>query len=397
MIIRLLSRSLMKSSFVLVMLSLWLTGCANDSEEWSEVTVKQVDIAVKASGELGSAELLTINPPMVSNMWQYKIQFMVPEGSMVKKGQRLVSFDSSQLQQQLRVKQSELDKAEKNLESTQLNAEQQSESLKLALAEKNMNRDKAKRKWEQSDDLVSSVDIKQLKLDYQLSLLDVEQAEFQLEHYNKEADTKYKVTQNDVERLQNDVERLKREIQRMTVVAPKSGMVIYTSHNGEKPVVGSSIWQGRSVMEIPSMEKMIVKADIDEVDAKKIALGQLVEIKIDAISDQVFTGKITKLGQVYRPKSHDVPSVVFDAEVMIDNPNTELMRPGMSARLSIFVNSYEKAITVPSEAIYYDNDTAFVTVDGLVGKEQRTVVVGPLVGDEIVVLSGLQEKERVLL
>ena len=95
---------------------LWTLTACQSSEDLSE-TIKagdQVDdFGVQASGVIVSTQQLAINPPVVKDNWQYKIKYMIPEGSAVEKGDLILSFDASQLKQKLAVKNSELAKEKK--------------------------------------------------------------------------------------------------------------------------------------------------------------------------------------------------------------------------------------------------------------------------------------------
>ncbi len=105
---------------------------------------------IQASGEIISANNIIISPPQVKRMWRYKITWMAPEGRIIKKGKRLISFDNSQLKQTLKSKQNQLQTDKKKLETTLLENEAKSEELKLKLAEAKMNLEKAQLKWQQT-------------------------------------------------------------------------------------------------------------------------------------------------------------------------------------------------------------------------------------------------------
>ena len=129
---------------------------------------------------------------------------------------------------------------------------------------------------------------------------------------------------------------LKQGIEKLNVKAAKKGIVVYKEdHRGDKSVVGDSVWMGRTVMELPSLEHLVVKARIDEVDATNVKAGQRVVFSVDAYPEKEFTGEISELGKVFRPQSREVPSVVFDAMVKIDNLDLDYIKPGMNARLNI--------------------------------------------------------------
>ncbi|MCW8999526.1 MAG: efflux RND transporter periplasmic adaptor subunit, partial [Kangiellaceae bacterium] len=267
---------------------------------------------------------------------QYKITFIAPEGSQAKKGQPLVSFDSSQLQQKLQVKQSELKTAQKTFENTKLTNESSLEKQKLDLAEAKMNQEKAKRKWEQSDGLESSLETRKLSIQFLIAENEFKRLKRTVAKTIETNKVKTAVAKSNVERLQSEVNQLQAGIGRMTVMAPKDGIIIYKSdHQGKKVSNGDNIWMGRQVLGLPSLDKMIVKAKILEADAGKVSVGQKVEVVLDAVPERVFKGKISELGRVFRRKSREQPNIIFDAKIALDKADAELMRPGMAARIKI--------------------------------------------------------------
>lgn len=316
-------------------LLLFIVACSDQGT--SPNITKTKTASISASGELISSDNAIISPPQAKGMWQYKITFMAPEGKMIEKGQPLIGFDTSQLQQRLRDKQNELRRASKKFETRQLENDAKSEDLKLQLAEAQMEFEKAERKWRQSEGLESQINTKRLALEYQLADDNLTKYKRTLAKSKETSTAQLATIENDILRLTLVVKQYTESVKKMMIKAPKVGIVVYiTGHNGEKISIGDTVWMGRQLIELPSLKAMMIKAEILEADAGKIAVGQEVDIILDAASDRVFKGKVEKLGTVFRRKSLDQPNIIFDADISINLVNTEIMRPGMSARLKIF-------------------------------------------------------------
>jgi len=312
-------------------------GCDSNSE-LTTPSVNELLAPIEATGELNSSEVAIIGPPNVARLWQYKIQFMIPEGTSVKKGQPILGFDKSKIQQDLNIKKSELNKTQKRYETEKMAMDAKKEQLKLQLAEMKMNEEKAKRKWQQSASVNDNNESRKLAIDYEIAKVDLRKIEFEIAHYQKESAAKISITQSELERLSSEVKQLENGIKKMTVLAPKDGMVIYKpKYDGEKFVVGDTVYMGHDVLEIPTMNALQVKASIDEVDARRISLGFETQVKFDAIPNRTFAGKVTQLGNVFKPKSREIPNVIFEATIELDEIDEQLMRPGMSAQVSVQV------------------------------------------------------------
>ncbi len=333
----------------------FITGCQQPVKQLSSTADIVTELYVEANGELASSNTAMLSPPAVKNQWQYKITYITPEGTNVNEGDRVISFDISQLSQKLAVKNSELKTKQKTLDNTRLTNEAKLEKQKLEYAEFSMQRDKAKRKWEQSKGLESNLESQKLAIQYKLSENETRRLKRTLAKTIESNKVKLAIAENNVQRLQNDVELISAGIKKMTIKAPKSGIVIYRpDHQGKKVSSGDTVWMGRQIIGLPSIENMIVKAQILESDAGKVALEQRVEVILDAAPERVFLGKINKLGKVFRRKSNNQPIIIFDAEIVLDKPDTDLMRPGMAARLRILTSGQlDTSNAVVSSSVEY--------------------------------------------
>ena len=322
-----------------------LFGCSENTGVPVLIKTESITPVVEANGELVSSDTAVLGPPSVKNLWQYKITFLIPEGTEVKKDQPVIGFDASKLQQDLSLKQSELKTSQKNLENTQLTNESTLEKQKLDLAKAIMEEDKAFRKWEQSKGLDSSLETKKLHYQYQIATNEKQRWQRTVAKTEESNQVKTAIAKSNVARIQAEVDLLNDGITKMTLKAPKAGIVIYKPDNqGKKVSTGDNVWMGRQIIGLPSLEKMVVQIKILEADAGKVAIGQSTEIVLDALPERVFRGEIKKLGKVFRRKSRDQPNIIFDAEISILNPDSEVMRPGMAARVKIDISSEDEAL-----------------------------------------------------
>jgi HlyD family secretion protein len=94
---------------------------------------------------------------------------------------------------------------------------------------------------------------------------------------------------------------------------------------------------------------MQINASIDEADIGKIKEGQEVIFTVDAYSEQSFKGNVNQI----RLSPEVVQNVVsYDVIIGVSNPNL-LLKPGMTANVTILVDSREDIIKVPSGALRF--------------------------------------------
>ncbi|MCK5056398.1 MAG: HlyD family efflux transporter periplasmic adaptor subunit [Candidatus Aminicenantes bacterium] len=355
-------------------------------------------IKVHSVGQLKSAASTYIGCPPVRRMWNYTISFMAPEGKKVKPGTMILGFDTKELQEKMVLKSSELETAKKELEKIRLVEQEQKENFLLELEEARVKKETAIQMAVRPSQYVALIDVKKARMELELATLKEVLSQSRVENQIIGMKTRIQTQESKVKRLQKEVSEVAASIARLSVKAPKEGIIVYISNwRGEKKAVRDRCWVGENIMEMPELDRMQVKAVIPEPEAGKVTVSQPVEIRLDSNPDRVFKGKVKELGRIFRTKSHDQPSIVFDAVISIDDPDPELMLPGMAAGVDIIVSSKENVLQVPEAAIIYLEDGLFVWKKGFLGKKMVAVTTGPRSGGMVEILEGLIENDRIVI
>jgi len=372
--------------------------CACEKAPSETVKLEQVRLIVTASGELESKQTAMIAPPSVSGMWQYQIKQLTPENTRVKKGEVIVAFDSKKVVDRLVDKQADLDRAQKELENKKIKEEESEQELILSIAEKQMEYEKAERKADIIDNSRAENDRKKSVIDFTIAENDLFLAKERLTFHKNNKALNLKLAKGKVNRLTAEVNDFKSDIERLKVKAPIDGMVIYRANwQGEKPAVGESIQFGQPVVELAVIEQMQLKAQIAEPDSGKIKLNQKVKIMIDGTQEIVLQGSIVELGRVFRDKSSQDKRRVFDAIIAFEQPKDTVIRPGMTARIEVVTAMIDNALTLPSQAVKLENGQGSVRITGLFSDHEETIEVAHIVGDKVVIKSGLSQGDIVAL
>ncbi|MBA6337994.1 HlyD family efflux transporter periplasmic adaptor subunit [Colwellia sp. BRX8-7] len=384
------------NKYFAIMLLVLLCACEKAPSE--TVKLEQVRLIVTASGELESKQTAMIAPPSVSGMWQYQIKQLTPENTRVKKGEVIVAFDSKKVVDRLVDKQADLDRAQKELENKKIKEEESEQELILSIAEKQMQYEKAERKADIIDNSRAENDRKKSVIDFTIAENDLFLAKERLTFHKNNKALNLKLAKGKVNRLTAEVNDFKSDIERLKVKAPIDGMVIYRANwQGEKPAVGESIQFGQPVVELAVIEQMQLKAQIAEPDSGKIKLNQKVKIMIDGTQEIVLQGSIVELGRVFRDKSSQDKRRVFDAIIAFEQPKDTVIRPGMTARIEVVTAMIDNALTLPSQAVKLENGQGSVRITGLFSDHEETIEVAHIVGDKVVIKSGLSQGDIVAL
>lgn len=300
----------------------------------NQVAAQATDSMLVAPAELVSLQEITIGPPNIRRMWQFKIEYLAKENTLVKKGDLLVRFDGQRLKNDLVGRQSNLDAAIKEREKDILRDEATQQDLILAVAEALKDRDIAQRKVEITDTSRSEVERLKQQAEFEITTALLAQAEQKLEQHKVATQVNLEVQNARVAKRQTRVKEFQDSIKKLEIRAPEDGMVVLVADwEDNKPAVGETVYMGRSLMNLPSLEQLAVKVEIDESVSAKVATGQAVRIILDDHPERAFTGTISTLGKTFRTKSQFNLKVVVDAWVTLDQVDNAIMRPGMKANV----------------------------------------------------------------
>jgi len=184
-----------------------------------------------------------------------------------------------------------------------------------------------------------------------------------------------------------ELEKTRQPQRTLRVNAPIDGIVV------EKMAVkGQMVDAGMKLYRLADLSIVWVQSQIYEQDLALLKLGQEAEVSLSYLPDRKFRGRITYIYPTVDEKTRT-------AKVRMEFHNPGLfLKPGMFATVEIQAELEPEALLVPDTAVLRsgDKNTVFVALDG--GKfEPRTVTLGARSeGDQIQVLSGLNEGERVV-
>lgn len=374
---------------------MFVAGCQQPPSQ--EVTIEDVELIVNASGELESKQTAIIAPPSVSRMWQYPIKQIAPENTKVKKGQFLIAFDDKKVRDRMIDKQANLNRAKKELENKKLKETEKEQELILAIAESEMNYEKAERKANILDNSRSDNDRKKSVIDFTIAKNDLFLARKKLDFHRSNNKLNIKQMSAKVNRLTSEVNELKLDIARLNVKSPIDGMIIYRANwEGEKPAAGENVQFGQPVMEIAVIEQMQLKAQVAEPDSGKVAVGQRVKVTLDGTQEIVVEGTIESLGRVFRDKSFQDKRRIFDVIIALNSSDSRL-RPGMTARVDIITDVLKNQITLPTSVVNIIDGKPHVTRLGTVSDDTVELTIEAVNGNKVIVKDGLAAGDSIAL
>jgi HlyD family secretion protein len=313
-----------------------------------------------------------------------KIVYLPPEGSLVKPGDRLVELDSSTILTKIKEVEERIFAADNEIIRTRSTQESALREMEVELSKLWMAYEQAKVKARVPAEVVP-------RREYQDNVLALEKAKTEyenqltkIEQRKKEQAAELQVKIIEREKLNAQIEQAKNSLDSMNIKAPAEGMVIYNEHWNErrKLQVGDAVWGGLPIVRLPDLTEMEVLAQVNEVDGPRLSIGNRAQIRLDSFPDLTITGAVKEIAQTASKASWMGKTKVFRVVISLDQTRPEMMKPGMSAQVSIVLAEQEVPLLVPRSAVQFVEGAAQVLrLEG--ARERRPVAVTIIFADPL--------------
>lgn len=372
------------------------SGVSDGREILAEAKRGKFKVEITTSGELQALNSIQVLGPSEARRFRvgnFTIEEMVDEGTVVKKGEFIAALDRTELFGRLEDKRLDLEQAQALFEQTQLDT-----SLVLRQERDNIINleyevEERKLVLEQSQYEPPAI-IKQNENLVEKAKRDLQQAIDRYRIKTMQERARMVEVSAKLRDVQTEVKQIEEVLEKFTVTAPQNGMVIYVWGRGGKVKEGSQISAWNPVVaSLPDLSVMQSVTYINEVDIRRVKVGQRVELGLDAFPERKLTGEVTKVANVgqQRPNSD---AKVFEVTVVI-NESDPLLRPAMTTSNTIIAEELTDVVYVPLEALNTQADSInYVYLKS--GKKQE-VKVGLANANDVVVELGLKEGDVVYL
>jgi HlyD family secretion protein len=360
----------------------------------------QFRVEIETTGELeakNSVKILGPNQLRNFQIWEVTIQNIINEGTVVKKGDWVATLDRSEFQNKFTAKQIELDKANSKFNQTQLDTTLQLRQSRDELINLKYAVEETAIVLEQSK-FEPPATIKQVEINMDKAKRAYQQA---LENYKIKKNQnieKMREVNAELRKVQSESEAMSKVMEAFNVLAPEDGMVIYQKDwDGKSIKSGSRInmWDP-TVATLPDLTVMQSKTYVNEVDVRKVKIGQPVEVGLDAYPDKKLTGVVTNVANVgeQRPNSD---AKVFEVSVVINDKDSTL-RPSMTTSNKIIATVIDDALHIPLESLHSQADSiTYVFKKSGINTVKQEVIIGETNANDAVLISGLTVEDRVYL
>ncbi len=388
-------------------------------ENTVQLTKMDLTSSISATGTIESAATKTVS----ANVNGVEVKSVkVKEGDAVKKGQTLLTFDKSDLEEALQEAKenlsevtvqtaNELRQAKRKVSEAQETYTSQKEKLANNVSE-------AKEEYEASKKAVSTARTAAEKQKAQETLKQTEsayeQAKSEQESTNKQNKSNIQTAKDSVTTAQNNkkkslreaektVEEAEKTLEECSVTAPMDGVV--TAIDAE---VGDT-YSGGAMLEISDCMDLLVSTTVSEYDIAKVKKGLKVVILTDATEDTELEGTITYVAMttgstldsgsssgntgnntsMSTGTSSSSSSTGYEVRIQIKEKNDNI-RIGMTAKCSIVLEEAADVYAVPYDAIHTNSNGGNVIYvkDSSSGSRKEVTVTKGMESDYYVEVSG---------
>ena len=278
-----------------------------------KVSLGKIRSQVTATGTVNAVTTVLVGTQVSGTIKNLYVDF----NSYVKKGQLLAQIDAAAFDAQVQ-------QARANLSAAQANVKKSEAALIDARRQLSRNKELFARK------LIARMDLDTAETN-ELS------AAAQLE-----------ASQAQVEQTRAALQVSETNLQYTRIISPVDGMVI--SRNVDVGQTVAASFQTPTLFNIAQdLAKMQIDTSVDEADIGKIKIDQTVEFTVDAYPDKIFPGRVS----VIRNAPVTVQNVVtYDVVVLVPNPD-KILKPGMTANVSIITAEKNNVLAVPNAALRF--------------------------------------------
>jgi HlyD family secretion protein len=314
-------------------------------------------------------------------------------GGRVKKGDVVAEFDRQNMLNRIDDYKDSVVQAEASIKNKKANLAVAYEAHQQQIRVAKADRDKAKIDL-QTLEVVSEIDSVRLKL----------AAEETEAHYDEllkevpllEASQKADLRNSEITRDTSKIELQKAiaNAEKMILKAPMDGIVVMQSiRRGMEfgqAQKGDQIFSGQMFMQIVDPASMVVNANVNQVDAELLRIGQKATVRIDAYPGMELPAHVYSIGAV--PVAGRRPNFMRQIPIRLKLDKVDpLVVPDLSASADVTLESEQQATLAPLASIFRDGPAGkpFVYLRSEDGWIKRPVELGLQSNVDVAVRSGL--------
>jgi hypothetical protein len=264
--------------------------------------------------------------------YEMRVIGVLEHGAIVNPGDSIIQLDPTEIKRFIIERESNLETELANLEKLRVDQDNRINDLTT-----NIKNEKATFNLKKIELESSRFETERLR---KIKELEFKQAEIALAKEERRLELAKTINYNELKIQEIRVSQVKNEIENaynilplLTLRSPIAGVfqIARNWRTGNLLKVGDNIYPGNNMANVPDLTWMKVNTYINENDFLKIQLGQKTVVRLDALPDIAFDGKIDYIGKLchLRDNNKKTRQKVFDVEISMSKSDPRL-KPGMT-------------------------------------------------------------------
>jgi HlyD family secretion protein len=218
---------------------------------------------------------------------------------------------------------------------------------------------------------------------------------------NKSSNSSVSAAEFALEEAKLELEKAEQNLGKAKIYAPMSGQILAASASkGEKVQAsqntGALIFgtgSNSGFITLCDVTKIYLTASIPEGDIVGMAAGQKIQVVIDALGNETFSGTVTNVSSL--PGASSTGITTYNVTCKLDKTSSEI-KDGMNAYITFVKKESKDVLLIPANSVFVEDELQYVNALKADGSyEKRKVVCGLSNGEQTEVISGLSEGEVV--
>jgi HlyD family secretion protein len=265
--------------------------------------VRKGDVIIRSysRGELRAVRSVTLIAPNLFGTVQ--ITRLAPLGGFAREKDLVVEFDDSEVQSRLEEKQLELEQLDEQLKKAQAELEIRNNQDQVGLLRSRYSVRRAQLEVKRNE-LLSAIDQKKNQLNLDEAQRRLKQLESDIKSRLESSQAELAVLREKRNKAVLELNREKMRLRQVKMLSPMAGLVAVRQNRGnfmmrgmQLPDLreGDQIFPGLPVADVLDLSELEVSAKVGELDRANLHEGQDVTMRLDAVPDKLFHGKIKTL------------------------------------------------------------------------------------------------------
>ena len=388
---------------VLLILAVWFLRI-KPSLGIYKVKKENFEAIITCKGEIQSEKAVFINIPDIITdrkleFWEIQIKDLIPEGSIVKKGDYVALLDQGRIKQLKEVNEELLKRWIFNYNDSKIDSAVDLAQMRNGLEQFVFDVNSLKIEMEQSV-YESPAFQRKAKMAYERGL---RQLDAKIRAYRMTQKT-LKIQVMREEKFVNDYTEKDMKYQlafdQAKIFAPQDGMLIYGRTFGRggsrKLTIGSNVSsQNPIIATLPDLSVLVSETYVEEIYIAKVKVGDSARVHIDALRKQVIVGVISNISNVGQ-EMNGFESKVFKVNIRIASDNKRI-KPAMTTNNEIIISREQNVLVIPRTALFNEDTKQFVYLKEFSGVSVRYVEIENQNEKFAIIKSGLKEGDKILL